>query len=361
MATLGEILGTSTSRAENQYVQQLLAGALMTPKAPTLQSVNLPMYGTGEQFQYMGDYTPEAMSATELRNLILDPAMRAQELATLEQLNQIVSGGGLTDIDVARLAEIRAQQAAQERGGRQAIQQNLAQRGLAGAGSELAAYLQSQQSGADRAALEGANVAAEAQARQLQAGLQRGQLAGNISERDYARSAQRAQAQDIINRFNVENRNLAQMSNLERQQAINNLNKQLAQANIDTRQRQEIMNKLQIPMSQYGLTSQESGTKLGLLGQAAGTRLQGAQQRAQQMQNLIGTGIQAGATYLGGPAGGLVVGNTFIPGAESRGSQLLNTLSSSSYNPFNWQFSPPKSAQPANTAQPATTQTGVRR
>jgi hypothetical protein len=113
------------------------------------------------------------------------------------------------------------------------------------------------------------------------------------------------------------------MSNLERQQAINNLNKQLAQANIDTRQRQEIMNKLQIPMSQYGLTSQESGTKLGLLGQAAGTRLQGAQQRAQQMQQLIGTGIQAGATYLGGPAAGAAAGAATQP---TRGEVMFENL-----------------------------------
>jgi hypothetical protein len=299
MATLGQILGTDTTATENRYIQQMLGTLALQPKAPTLEQINLPQYGIGEQFQYVGDYT--------------------QEMATLDQLNQIVSGGGLTDIDRARLAEIRAQQAAQERGGRQAILQGMAQRGLGGGGSELAAYLQAQQSGADRAALEGAQVAAEAQARQLQAGLQRAGLAGNIGERDYTRQAQKAEAQDIINRFNVQNKNLAQMSNLERQQAISNLNKQLAQANVDARQRQEIINKYQIPLSQFELTSQQQGKLISGLQDAAGTRFKSAQQRAQQMRDLIGTGAQAAAAYFGAPVP--------LPGATpTRGEALLSNI-----------------------------------
>jgi len=350
MATLGQILGTDTTAAENRYIQQMLGTLALQPKAPTLEQINLPQYGIGEQFQYVGDYTPEMLSATELRNLLISPELRAQEMATLDQLNQIVSGGGLTDIDRARLAEIRAQQAAQERGGRQAILQGMAQRGLGGGGSELAAYLQAQQSGADRAALEGAQVAAEAQSRQLQAGLQRAGLAGNIGERDYTRQAQKAEAQDIINRFNVQNKNLAQMSNLERQQAISNLNKQLAQANVDARQRQEIINKYQIPMSQFELTSQQQGKLIGGLQQAAGTRFASAQQRAQQMRDLIGTGIQAGATYLAGPAGGMIVDGKFLsykdnPALQSRGEQLLGNIGGylgSGYNTLSNYFSSPQ-------------------
>ncbi len=333
MATLGQILGTDTTGAENRYLQQLLATTALQPKAPTLEQINLPQYGAGEQFQYIGNYTPEAMSATELRNLLVSPEMRAQELATLEQLNQIVTGQGLSDIDRARLAEIRAQQASQERGARQAILQNMAQRGMGGSGSELAAYLQAQQSAADRASLEGAQVAGEAQARQLQAGLQRAQLAGNIGERDYAREAQKAQAQDIINRFNVENRNLAQMSNLERQQAISNLNKQLAQANVDARQRQEIINKLEIPKSQFQMSSLQAGQQIGTIKDAALSQMEAAQRRAQQMRDLIGTGIQAGAAYLGAPV-------PPVGAPPSRGEALL----SSAGNYFGGLFVPTPSA-----------------
>ena len=369
MATLGQILGTDTTGAENRYLQQILASSALMPQAPTLQNIDLPLYGAGEQFQYIGNYTPEAMSATELRNLLVSPEMRAQELATLEQLNQIVTGQGLSDIDRARLAEIRAQQASQERGARQAILQNMAQRGMGGSGSELAAYLQAQQSAADRASLEGAQVAGEAQARQLEAGLQRAQLAGGIGERDYAREAQKAQAQDIINRFNVENRNLAQMSNLERQQAISNLNKQLAQANVDARQRQEIINKLEIPTSQYQMTAQQAGQRIGALQQAAGAQMSAAQRRADQMRQMIGTGIQAGATYLAGPAGGMMVGDKFYsyadnPGLQSRGSQLLGNITGGLGSLGNWfggqaqAVANAKWGQPSNVATATQTKPG---
>jgi hypothetical protein len=49
------------------------------------------------------------------------------------------------------------------------------------------------------------------------------------------------------------------------------------------------------------------------------------------MRDLIGTGIQAGATYLAGPAGGMIVDGKFLsykynPALQSRGGQLLGNI-----------------------------------
>ena len=62
---------------------------------------------------------------------------------------------GLTAIDRAALADIQNELARQERGQREAILANMAQRGISGSGQELASSLLAGQESAQRASQEG--------------------------------------------------------------------------------------------------------------------------------------------------------------------------------------------------------------
>lgn len=171
---------------------------------------------------------------TEYDKVQEDPQLRQAQIAALAQLQGLANEGGMNLTDKANLANLQGEAAAQERGARQAILQNAAARGQSGSGFELAAQLANQQGSATRNANNSLNVAAQAQARALQAMQQAGSTAGNIRNQDYGQASDKAKAQDIINQFNTANQNqlqqykFGQQNNLEQQAFQNELQKQNA-------------------------------------------------------------------------------------------------------------------------------------
>lgn len=167
-----------------------------------------------------GEITPAEYKAvlqdpSLLMNYSADPRLKGAQMNALSELERIGTEGGLTDADKARLGMISRNVATEDRGRREAILQNAAERGVGGSGLELVNQLVSSQSAADRAAMEGADVAARAEERALTALMNAGQLGGDIRSQDFAEKKAVSDAQDAINRFNTAQRTDARRYNTD--------------------------------------------------------------------------------------------------------------------------------------------------
>lgn len=163
-----------------------------------------------QQMVYQGDITPEMATSIQqnpsLMNTIqTNQSGNAAQTQALSQLTNIGQNGGMTPQDTAQLNQIQTQVGAQERGARNAIQQNAQARGTSGSGMELASELSNNQNAATNANAEGLGVAANAQQRSLQAMQAAGQLGGQFEGQQFGEASSKAQAQDAINKFNAQN------------------------------------------------------------------------------------------------------------------------------------------------------------
>lgn len=184
---------------------------------PSIQEQMLEL----ERLYLSGQLTPEQEQAilqrrTELENIVSDPRLREAQMQVLSELDNIVASEGLDPVAQAQVNELRNELAQQERSSREAIIQNANRRGVGGSGLELAAQLSNQQGSATRAADAGFNIAAQAQQRALDALTQKGQTASDLRTQDYNQQRDLAQAQDVINQFNTNQRSQAQQRNIDR-------------------------------------------------------------------------------------------------------------------------------------------------
>lgn len=205
-----------------------------------------------QKLEEIGQLTPEMLEAIELgptayEAVTTDPALRQAQMDALARYQRKVAEGGLDLEDRAALEEIKRETARAARGQEEAILQNMAQRGMGGAGAELAARLAGSQASADRASQLGLNVAAQAQRRMAENIANQAGLARNIQSDELARFQQLAQARDIRDRFNVQNRQTVQASNVQAQNLAKQQNldykRRIAEANIDAANRQAVIDR----------------------------------------------------------------------------------------------------------------------
>lgn len=133
----------------------------------------------------------------------VNPALRAAQSRALGQLQGEAAAGGLGAEDKAAIQQAQNAEAQQERGQREAIQANMAARGQAGGGQEFAGALANQQGSAQRNAMAGTQVAADARKRALAAMAGAGELGGKMEQTEFGEKARAADASDLINRFNA--------------------------------------------------------------------------------------------------------------------------------------------------------------
>ena len=177
-----------------------LSGAWSALGVPELDAI--------EMERYANTYNPEMQAASEMSGIQIDPVLKQAQMDALAQLGDL-SQGGLNLQDKAALLDVQNQVGQQDAGRQAAIMQNMQERGMGGAGAELAQRMASQQGSADRAASAGRDTAALAQQRALDAISRRGQLGGQMRNQAFGEDAQKAKAQDAINAFNTGNRNQA--------------------------------------------------------------------------------------------------------------------------------------------------------
>jgi hypothetical protein len=190
-----------------------------------------------QQYKQAGVLTPQSEQAINAHfQQIAGPTQQVQnaQQAALQQFGQ-ESQSGLNAQDRLALSQIQTQSARQNEAQQNAIIQNLAARGQAGGGAELAARLQAGQSGSNNANQQSLQVAAQAQNRALQALGQYGNYASGLANQQFSQNQANANIANEQNRFNTQNQqavanqnvqtgNAAQAANLAQAQAIANAN-----------------------------------------------------------------------------------------------------------------------------------------
>jgi hypothetical protein len=267
-----------------------------------LQRLELPSIGEMqiqlEQLLLQGQITPEQAQAaliarSNLEDIAVDPQFKQAQINALNKLQEI-GEGGLTLQDKANLERIKAEQAAMERGQREAILQNAQARGVAGSGLELAQSMLAQQQASNRSSQQGLDVASMAQQRALQAILQGGQLGGQIRGQDFEEQARVAAAKDAIAQFNAQNQQQVNLANSAARQQANifnlGLKQDVANANTNIRNQQQFYNK--------GLYQQDFENRYRKAGGIAGgysnlASLYGDQSK--QRLNFVGGLIESGS------------------------------------------------------------------
>jgi hypothetical protein len=241
-----------------------------------------------EELKVQGLLTPQfekdiAVADTEMKKIILDPRYKEAQLAALKQMQDLGKSGGLDDMDRFNIEQAQQRALGQAQAQRAQTTEEMARRGM---GTSGLAMLQSQMAGQGAANAQRQaemQVQAEARRRALESILKGGQLAGDIRGQEFGEESQKAQAQDLINRFNVQNQigsqqrnidrtNIAQEANLRAQQAV-------ANANVGIRNTARDINRTAGDIAfeqQLSRAQAASGTATPLanfsLGQAQGTR-----------------------------------------------------------------------------------------
>ena len=146
--------------------------------------------------------TAQEVGPTELGGIQTDPTGRTAQVSALERLSSFADGGFSPEdaMEQRRVmdesAGVAARQAAQG-------EQLAASRGLRRSGLSQALNAQAAQGGAQTASDAAAQLAAQRRQRQLQAIGMMGSQGGTLRGADYGEQADRATAQDAINRFNA--------------------------------------------------------------------------------------------------------------------------------------------------------------
>lgn len=291
-----------------------------------------------EKFKQAGLLTPEVekqinLGVSKVSKIVDNEKTKAAQMKALDQMQQRAKGG-FTAEDKAAINKAKLDIANQNQAQQSQIIQNMAQRGMGGAGAELAARLGAQQQGSNMLSQQGMDLASTASRNALDAARLSGDFAGQIGQQQFQRDTARAEAEDAVNRFNIENAmgrqsrnvdrsNAANEYNVKRQQYVSDLNVQQQNAEL-LRQREA---ERQRWLDQLGLAKAKAGQHVNLANQS----MQSAQQVASDWGNISG----GFGTMLGGTMGAATTPSASAakPAASSTGG----SLSQSSYwskNPY---------------------------
>lgn len=301
---IGGIVGNVLSGPDKDKALALQQQALQnimnvnTPEANAMR-IELQKYSSAGELAPQMEQTIQA-NPSLMAGVQVDPRLKQAQMNALGSL-QNLGQSGLRPEDQAALARVTNQVSQQEQGQEQSALQNAQQRGIAGSGSELAARLASSQGAANRASEQGLDIAGQSSQRALQAIMGAGSLGSQMQGQNFAEDAQKAQAQDVINRYNAMNSqqiagqntavgNAAQAQNLANKQSLMNQNTQLGN--------QQSMYNAQLPQQQFQNQMSKAGASANALNGMAGNYNQLAGQ-TQQMFGGIGQGVGQGLAAAG--------------------------------------------------------------
>lgn len=248
-------IGSSVAGADAARKQRSAGNRAYSNAISSLSDVYVPTVEEQELLlqhpELMGEYqsileqSPEQLS-TEMGGVSTDPRLAQAQMQYLQALGE-QGQTGLTATDRNAFDQLQRGVASQEQSRQNAILQNMAQRGVGGSGMELAARLQSSQSGADRAQQESMALAAQAQQRALQAQAAAGGLAGQMRTQEFGEKSDIARAKDIMGQFNLQNQLATRRGNVQEQRGAQMTNLQAKQAlenqRVATANEQEAHNK----------------------------------------------------------------------------------------------------------------------
>lgn len=227
----GYLMGKDDQSSD--YYEQMLKEAQQIP-LPVLQKMNPELYQAVislnpemEQNVILGNSATDAIS--------LDPRYKQAQMTALSKLMEITDNNGQDAQSKADNARLQNEVNSNLQGNSQAIQQNMAARGMSGGMSEMVNKQLSAQQSANRQAQMGMDINAQAQQRALAALMNQSNVANQMSNTDFNQQNTKAQSQDAISKFNAQNlqnvnsnnvqsKNNAQQMNAQNQQNIANMN-----------------------------------------------------------------------------------------------------------------------------------------
>ncbi len=215
------------AQAARDRAMQGIAGV----EIPDIEKMKLAF----EMPELIGQYNPLLetelqLGPSSMEGVSTDPRLAQAQMSALEQLSGY-SKGEMTPADAMALEQIRRNSASQGQARQQAILSEMQQRGQGGSGAELIARLKAGQAEADRASQEGAALQQMLQQRALQAITNQATLGGSMRSQEFGEKSDIAKAKDIVNQFNLQNKqnvgqrnvgqqNEAQAMNLRERQRI---------------------------------------------------------------------------------------------------------------------------------------------
>lgn len=234
----GGIIGGNAAKkaaAQAAAAQQ----AMYEKNIAILESVGIPSIEAQEialrNPEYVGDLVAELQGESALTEISTDPRLRENQMNQLAQLEDL-SKQGLSTVDRIAMDEATAEANQADKSRRASLLSQMAQRGTADSGAQLAMQLQSIQD-ANQATNKAANeMTKQAYNNRINAMNQLAQSSANMENADFNRQAQIASAQDAIQRFNAQTRNQANQYNTTAKQ-------NLANQKASTANQQEMYNK----------------------------------------------------------------------------------------------------------------------
>lgn len=211
---IGGILGGAGGLIGGMGIDRAAAARQNTINAymAQLQALDMPRYEdlkrAYERYSKGEELSPQELSTlqdtdSEITKLTQDKAAKTAQLEALAAMKER-SRGGLTLQDKADLLQAQREIDRQQSGAQKAIMSNMAARGQAGSGMELAARLSAGQSGAQQASQNALNVAAQSRAGAIQALKDSASLAGTMGREQLDFDAMKAKAADETRRSNLE-------------------------------------------------------------------------------------------------------------------------------------------------------------
>ena len=287
-------------------------------KQPTPEEMQIQL----QQLVQQGIITPEDAQAalvdhSAYNDINMPSVGRDAQLAALGELKNIYSQGGLNAEDRARILDIQDQVNATNRGNQLAIGQKMQQQGQYGSGADIAQRLLASQGAATDANRQGIDVASLASKRALDAITQSANIGSNLTGQDWQQAQAKAEANDIINRFNAGNtqqvnlanvaaRNAAQSQNLAEKQRVADYNatmeneNRLRNSNLKQNAFNNAVTVAQGKSGLYGskadLANQQYMGDVGLLSgllQAGGQMAAGGQSGQQNKKQQMATSLMA--------------------------------------------------------------------
>lgn len=344
---VGGLLGDIFGSGEQSQATEAQKAALLA-----MQGVNVPSIADQQvalqNYQLAGQIDPAlqasvTQSPSAYGGISVDPSYMGAAQGALSQLGQLANGG-LTATDLNNLMQIRNQSMGQANAQNQSVMANMAARGMAGGGAQLAAELSNSQNMDNMAAQNAMSVGSQAQQARLGALSNYATLGSSLNAQSYGQQAQAATAQNAINQFNSNLRyntgaantaalNQAKYTNLQNQQNVMNANtgvqnqQQMYNKGLYQQQFNDQMQKA------YGVAGQNQNMSNYMNGQANATRgigaglgqavgqgmaAYGAQaQHRTDMDTMFGSGSGSSGSSSGGTGGyGLGV-NTSLNGVQS--------------------------------------------
>ena len=240
--------------------------------------------------------TAESLGPSKMEGIATDPALRTAQMNALNKLTSIGDAGGRDAQFLADQARLESDVNTNLQGQQGAIQQNMASRGMSGGMSEIVAKNMNAQQAANRQAQMGMDAKAQAEQRALSAIMQGGQLGGQMQAQDFSQKSQQAQAADMINKFNAQNRqdvqsrnvgakNTAQQYNVGNQQGI-------ADKNVGQKNNAQQYN-LNLAQQQYDNEMKKRGLVTGAQKDLANSYGQEADRNRQFLGSIISGGSKA--------------------------------------------------------------------